>query len=159
MPTEQLLSRSLRAQPAKETGDCSDSQPATYTTRSRATVCQYSCCSLSCRLSPTPQSRIQVITLCSLGLLGLMLSPRDVVCARRMCWEAMWVALLLIHMLVCRGGAFIALQRRVVAVVPGSSANTAPSNGFIESVARDELPEHVTAEFGDGEPGAPYPTQ
>ena len=33
------------------------------------------------------------------------------------------------------------------------------SRGFIESVARDELPEHVTWEFEDDEPGAPYPTQ
>eukprot|EP01048_Picozoa_sp_COSAG05_P015235 COSAG05_NODE_1813_length_4036_cov_463.816358_2_plen_65_part_00 len=31
--------------------------------------------------------------------------------------------------------------------------------GFIESVARDELPEHVTVEFEDDEPGVPCPTQ
>ena len=33
------------------------------------------------------------------------------------------------------------------------------SRGFIESEARRELPEHVTAEFEDDEPGAAYPTQ
>ena len=33
------------------------------------------------------------------------------------------------------------------------------SRGSLESHARDELPERVTWEFEDGEPGAPYPTQ
>ena len=33
------------------------------------------------------------------------------------------------------------------------------SRGFIESYARENLPEHVTDEFEDDEPGAPYPTQ
>ena len=33
------------------------------------------------------------------------------------------------------------------------------SRGSLESRARDELPEHVTWEFEDDEPGAPYPTQ
>ena len=33
------------------------------------------------------------------------------------------------------------------------------SRGFIESVARDELPEIITDGFEDDEPGAPYPTQ
>ena len=33
------------------------------------------------------------------------------------------------------------------------------SRDFIESIARDELPEHVTEEFDDDYPGAPYPTQ
>ena len=31
--------------------------------------------------------------------------------------------------------------------------------GFIESVAREEFLEHVTEEFVDDQPGAPYPTQ
>ena len=33
------------------------------------------------------------------------------------------------------------------------------SRGSLESRARDELPERVTWEFEDDEPGAPYPTQ
>ena len=33
------------------------------------------------------------------------------------------------------------------------------SRGSLESHARDELPERVTWEFEDDEPGAPYPTQ
>ena len=33
------------------------------------------------------------------------------------------------------------------------------SRDFIESIARDELPDHVTEEFDDDEPGAPYPIQ
>ena len=33
------------------------------------------------------------------------------------------------------------------------------SRGFIEEIARENLPNHVTDEFEDDEPGAPYPTQ
>ena len=33
------------------------------------------------------------------------------------------------------------------------------SRDFIESIARDELPDHVTEKFDDDEPGAPYPIQ
>ena len=33
------------------------------------------------------------------------------------------------------------------------------SRGFIEEIARENLPNHVTETFVDDEPGAPYPTQ
>eukprot|EP01048_Picozoa_sp_COSAG05_P024064 COSAG05_NODE_5488_length_1160_cov_55.506751_2_plen_58_part_00 len=40
-----------------------------------------------------------------------------------------------------------------------SSPTYTESRGSLESHARDHLPEHVTDEFEDDEPGAPYPTQ
>eukprot|EP01048_Picozoa_sp_COSAG05_P014231 COSAG05_NODE_1592_length_4464_cov_7.822485_1_plen_67_part_00 len=66
-------------------------------------------------------------------------------------------------MYVCYGGEEMLFVNRVDMIeFEGDAPHSATffnSRGFIEFVARQELPDYVTDEFEDDEPGAPYPTQ